>query len=214
MKIISFTSKTSESVQRLMKALGHQEEKALKYGCGVSKLEQYQFFQDHNLPAIEWTTTKTIARAWQKAGHEVMCRKTIKGQTGSGISVCGPNDELPDAKVYTKYISHKREFRVNLLQGKVINVREKVRDAGRPKGDFHVRNYDNGYTTAKCKTWPKQIVAMAEQASKVTESDFAGVDIGYNEAKDFAFLIEVNSGPSIEGSSVQEFAAAIKKLEV
>ena len=71
---------------------------------------------------------------------------------------------------------------------------------------------ENGFTTAKCVNYPKKIVELAEKASKCTESNFAGVDIGYNEYTDNVFLIEVNSGPAIEGSSVNDFVAAIKKL--
>lgn len=208
--IVSHTTLPSESVGRLQEALGVPDMLTFHYGKGVSKWEQYKFFEDQELPALEYTDDIGVAEKWLEQGHTVMARTKIKGQAGSGIVVLKPGcEELLDAKIYTKYISHKREFRVNLFQHKLVNVREKLRKIG-TKGDFHIRNLANGYTTAKCTSYPEEIVALAEKASAVSNSDFIGVDIGYNEAKAYAFVIEVNSGPSIEGSSVQDFVEAIK----
>jgi hypothetical protein len=214
MHIISHTNKPSESVRRLLEAFG-KEDKVLNYGCGVDKLTQYKYFKENNIPAVEFTESLDEALEWSLQGHTVMARTKTKGQTGSGIFVCLPQVDAFDfaepVKVFTKYISHKREFRVNLFKGKLVNVREKKKKIGFKGGDFHIRNLANGYTTAKCSSYPNQIVDIAKQASLCSPSDFIGVDIGYNELKDFAFVIEVNSGPSIEGSSVQDFVEAIKK---
>lgn len=214
MHIISHTSKPSESVKRLLEAFG-KEDKVLNYGCGVDKLTQYKYFKENNIPAVEFTESLDEALEWSLQGHTVMARTKTKGQTGSGIFVCLPQVDAFDfaepVKVFTKYISHKREFRVNLFKGELVNVREKKKKTGFKGGDFHIRNLANGYTTAKCSSYPNQIVDIAKQASLCSSSDLIGVDIGYNELKDFAFVIEVNSGPSIEGSSVQDFVEAIKK---
>lgn len=214
MHIISHTSKPSESVKRLLEAFG-KEDKVLNYGCGVDKLTQYKYFKENNIPAVEFTESLEKALEWSLQGHTVMARTKTKGQTGSGIFVCLPQVEAftftEPVKVFTKYISHKREFRVNLFKGGLVNVREKKKKISFKGGDFHIRNLANGYTTAKCYSYPNQIVDIARQASLCSSSDFIGVDIGYNELKDFAFVIEVNSGPSIEGSSVQDFVEVIKK---
>lgn len=212
MHILSHTTKPSESVKRLLEALS-KEDTTLNYGCGVDKITQYEFLKEHGIPSIEFTTDRDLAQEWLSSGHTVMVREKIKGQTGSGIIVAKPGTDTPlseDAKVFTKYISHKREFRVNLFKNKLVNVREKKKKLGFKGGDFHIRNLANGYTTAKCADYPSSIVGIAEKASLCSKSSFVGVDVGYNELKDFAFVIEVNSGPSIEGSSVQDFVKAIK----
>lgn len=216
MHIISHTTKKSESVSRLLEAL-KQEDAALNYGCGIDKITQYEFFKERGIPSIEFTIDYDTAQGWLSSGYTVMARNKIKGQTGSGVVVVKPDTKtcLPeDVKVFTKYISHKREFRINLFKHKLVNVREKKKLKGFIGGDFHIRNIANGYTTAKCSSYPQQIVELAEKASLCSESDFIGVDIGYNELKDFAFVIEVNSGPSIEGGSVQDFVKAIKTYAI
>ncbi len=215
-QIVSHTSVPSESVARLMDALGSKEEpNTLHYGKGVDKITQYTFFKEHDLPHIPWSTDLAVARKWQQEGGTIMCRARIKGQTGTGIVVATPVDELVAAKVYTLYVSHKREFRVNVLRGKVVNIREKLRMAD-TTGDFHIRNQENGYTTAHCRPLSNimraNMYALAESASAVSDSDIVGVDIGLNEAKEYPFLIEVNSGPTIEGSTLREMTVAIKAL--
>ena len=132
MNIISHTSKASESVKRLQQALGHKEE-GLHYGNGISKIEQYQYFTHNKLSAVPWTDDHKVAQKWHKEGKTLMCRTTIMGQEGHGLLVCLPEDPLPKAKVYTEYLKHKREFRVNLLCNKLVNVREKKL---RPKADY------------------------------------------------------------------------------
>lgn len=77
-----------------------------------------------------------------------------------------------------------------------------------------IRNKANGFITTHCKPMSEELTSRvkdwAVQASMVSDSDFIGVDIGYNQFKDLVFVLEVNSGPSIEGSSVNEFVGAIK----
>jgi hypothetical protein len=206
-EIISHTSKPSESVARLRKTLGQTAPKALQYGISVSKIEQYQFFKDNNIPHPQWSINKEEALQWQKEGDVVLARTTIKGQTGSGIIVVLPADVMPDAKVYTKYTKKKREFRVNIFQNKVVNLREKLKQT--KEGLPYIRNKANGYTTAHCKPMTNALKSLLEktalEARKVSPSDFVGVDICYNEFYNKVFVLEVNGGPSIEGSSVQEY---------
>lgn len=217
-QIISHTSLPSESVGRLLKALKQTAPVSFHYGKGVNKLEQYKFFKKKKLEHPEWTEDNEIANQWLAAGETVMARKRIKGQTGAGIVVLKPGPGSSDLvmkdeyKVFTKYIKKKREFRVNLFKHQFVNMREKVR-ATTASTDSHIRNSANGYTTTHCRPMPEalrqRIIALAVAAAPVSESDFIGVDICYNEYKDLVFLLEVNSGPSIEGSSVNDFVKAM-----
>ena len=204
--IISYTTKVSESVQRLQEALSARIPH-YRYGCGVDKLQQYQFFKDNNIFHPRWTTDKEEAASW---GTVVMARSSVRGQRGSGLQVVMGGQQLPDAAIYTEYLPHKREFRVNLFKDRVVSIREKVRQRG-VTGDFHIRNQANGYITTHCRPdAPRTLLGdVSLAARKVSGSDFVGVDIGYNEYYNRAFVIEVNSGPSIEGSSVALFVEAI-----
>lgn len=210
-QILSHTSKPSESVGRLLEALG-QQTTVFNYGCGVDKITQYQYFKDNNIPHPEWTIKKEDAKLWQTKGHVVIARERIKSQSGGGVHVVEPGQEIPDAKVYTRYEKKKREFRVNIFKDGVVNMREKVKQ--KKEGSSFIRNTANGYTTTHCRPMTdklrNQLKEIALKARAVSKSDFIGVDIAYNEYYDKLFVLEVNSGPSIEGSSVQEFVKAMQ----
>jgi len=212
-EIISHTSKPSESVIRLRAALHQDQPEALHYGQGVDKLTQYQYFKDKGLPHPPWSIKKEEALAWQQEGHTILARQTIKGQTGSGIVVVTPEDVLPDAKVYTQYVKKKREFRVNIFKDVVVNLREKLKQ--KQGTSSFIRNKANGYTTTHCKPMSPELEtslkALAMEAREISPSDFVGVDLIYNEFYNKLYILEVNGGPSIEGSSVQDFIKAMGK---
>ena len=209
-QIISHTSSPSESLQRIHAKL-NQHITALHYGKSVSKLVQYQYFKDKGINHPEWSINIEDALKWQKEGDVVIVRTKVKGQCGSGIVIVEPGMEMPDGKVFTRYIKKKREFRVNLFKHKLVNVREKVRVSS--EGSSYIRNRENGYSTVKCKVPPPDgVVELAITAAAVSDSDFIGVDIGYNQHYNKLFVLEVNSGPAIEGSSVDEFVQQILKV--
>lgn len=211
-QIVSHTSSPSESVERLNEKLGttNTDIVVFHYGKGVNKLKQYEFFRDNDIPHAPFSTKIEDAQKWLKQGHAVVCREFIKGQGGHGLHVAGSLDELVESKVYTKYLKKKREFRVNLFKHKVVNIREKIGKAGK----WNICTQENGFTTTFAKTPISNetyLRSIAEQASYVSPSDFIGVDVGYNQFYDEYFVLEVNSGPSIEGQSVGEFVQVMKE---
>jgi glutathione synthase/RimK-type ligase-like ATP-grasp enzyme len=113
--------------------------------------------------------------------------------------------------VYTLYRKKKKEFRVHVFQDQVVAVLEKRRKKG-TTGDTKIRNTANGYVFCREDvTEPEGIRELALKASKVTSSDFKGVDIGYNEKLNQLFVIEVNSAPGMEGTTINDYIEAILK---
>lgn len=211
-QIVDHNKTPSESVARLNEVLGVQPTVQLHYGKAVDKIAQYEFFKAQGLPHPEWSINWQDAEKWLENGHTVVCREKVKSAKGDGVFLVTPGNDLVDAQVYCKYQKKKREFRVNLFKHKVVNIREKKRKAG-AEGNTNIWSPNNGYfTTHVQQTIPSVEVLkeLAEKASIVSESDFNGVDIIYNQTLNKFFVLEVNSGPAIEGSSVDEFAAAIK----
>lgn len=181
----------------------------LVYGDQRDKIHQYQWFKDHSISALEFTTEIEVARKWAKKAV-VVCRKLLRASEGKGIVVATTPEEVVEAPVYTKYIPKKKEFRVHIFKDQVVNVLEKRRKVGVYDGEARIRNCANGYVFCSGGvTEPDGLRALALSASKVTNSHFKGVDIGYNEKKNQLFVIEVNSAPGIEGSNVDKYIAAI-----
>lgn len=183
----------------------------LKYGHSVDKLTQYRWFEQQGLSALEFTTEKSVAQQWLSGGCTVFGRQYLNSSCGKGIVVVDPGGQLPNVPVYTKYKKKKREFRVHIFQDRIVAVTEKRRRANFDgERDTKVRNLANGYVFCQTvENEPEGLRALALQASKVSPSDFKGVDVGYNEKKNELFIIEVNSAPGIQGSNVNAYVQAI-----
>ena len=181
------------------------------YGGGVDKISQYKYFTQNEIPCLEWTVNSDQADAWLAHGHTVFGRSLLKSSCGKGIVVIEPGQPIPEVPVYAKYAKKKREFRVHVFKGQVVAVVEKKRKAGwEGQRDTKIRNLANGYVFVQnVQNEPEGVRELAIRASKVSNSDFAGVDIGYNEQKDQLFVIEVNSAPGITGSNIGAYVETI-----
>ena len=184
----------------------------LLYGDCVDKLKQYQWFASNSIPSFPFTTNPEDVKLWLAEGATAFGRTLTLSSEGKGIVVIEPSTQnIPHAPVYTKYLPKKKEFRVHLFKGKVVCVLEKRRKKG-TTGETKIRNTANGYVFCRENVEePIGIRELAEKACLVTKSDFAGVDIGYNVKKDQLFVIEVNSAPGFEGTTVKNYANAIIK---
>lgn len=183
------------------------------YGDQKDKTFQYRWFQEQGLPALCFTTSQEEAASWVANGETVMARCLTRASEGRGIVVLEQGVPWVVAPVYTRYIPKKREFRAHVFKDQVVTILEKRRKVGVYNGNSKVRNTANGYVFCSSNIIePDGLRALALAASKVTNSDFKGVDIGYNEKKNQLFVIEVNSAPGIEGSNVDKYVEAICSL--
>ena len=185
------------------------------YGQGVDKLTQYKWFKEQGLSALKFTTsTQVVQDEWLCQGKTVFGRKLLTSSCGKGIVVMEPNSPIDEhCPVYTLYKKKKREFRVHVFKHKVVSIVEKKRRAGfEGNRDTKIRNLANGYVFCQTvENIPPGLAELAEKASYVCQSDFAGVDVGLNEKNNDLFIIEVNSAPGIEGANVEKYTNEILK---
>lgn len=187
----------------------------VRYGHSVDKLTQYRWFQEQGLSALEFTTDSAVAKQWVDSGDTVFGRRLLNASCGAGIIVFEPNGNVGGAPnncpVYTRYKKKKREFRVHIYKDQVVAVTEKRKRAGfEGERDTKIRNLANGYVFCQTvENEPAGLRALALAASRVTQSDFKGVDVGFNERNNDLFVIEVNSAPGIQGSNVDAYVSKI-----
>ena len=186
----------------------------LVYGDCKDKLFQYEWFRATEVPALSFTTSVKECEQWLKEGQTVFARTLTRASEGKGIVVLeGEQVPVVPARVYTLYRKKKKEFRVHIFKDRVVHVLEK-----RKKKEFNgevntkIRNTANGYVfCSENVVEPEGIRELALKAAKVTNSDFKGVDIGFNEKLNELFVIEVNSCPGIEGSNINRYIEVICK---
>lgn len=195
-----------------------------RWGAASNKLGQYEWFKSHGLSSLEFTTEQAQAGAWFNAGMAVVGRKLLESYEGKGIVMFDPEKGSPTkedvlaCKVFTKFIPKNREFRVHMFKGEpVIILEKKKKTEWEGPTSKYIFNTEHGYVFCQhdlelSPTLTGAIHFLAKKASGVNNSDFQGVDIGYDEAHTGKlFVIEVNSAPGIEGSNVGRYCDAIQK---
>ena len=222
--VIVPANRKSRSVKELAKTLsnkvGHKVYRVLPdrvrrripfvLNAGTDKLTQLTLFKQNDIPCPEFTTDRATAVAWLADGA-VMCRKLLRSSEGKGIVVADTADKVVDAPLYTKYFKKKREFRVHVLNGNVIDVQEKRKrkDHGGER-DTHVRNLANGYVFCRGDiVEPTGLRQVAAKAATVLGYTVGAVDVAYNEHYDKLCVLEVNACPGMQGSTLENYANGI-----
>lgn len=189
----------------------------ISVAIGKNKLKTFMCLKTNGVSTPDWTTDKNVAKAWLVDGFSVVCRASLTGLGGQDIKIIDPpvNNllDIPTSLLYTKYVKKLEEWRVHIFRGKMISYAKKVK----PKeytgtmGDTRIKSHLNGFLFSKQAGPPRQdIVNEATKAVQACGLDFGGVDIIWNEHLSRAFVLEINTAPGLEGSSLQAYATAIK----
>jgi glutathione synthase/RimK-type ligase-like ATP-grasp enzyme len=178
---------------------------------GTDKLTQFQRFHEHSVACPEFTTSIDTAREWARDGNVVVCRTLLRGSEGRGIVLAETPEQVVAAPLYTKYIKKKKEFRVHVFNGEVIDVQEKrKRKEYEGERDTRVRNTANGYVFCRDGiSEPDSLRAISISAVQALGYQLGAVDVGFNERDNRAFVLEVNATPGMEGTTLQKYASAI-----
>jgi glutathione synthase/RimK-type ligase-like ATP-grasp enzyme len=184
---------------------------AFHFREGTDKLTQFRRFHEAGVTAPDFTTDIAAARQWCGEGHAVVCRTLLRGSEGRGIVVAEEAGGLVQAPLYTKYVKKKREYRVHVFNGQVIDVQEKrKRRDFTDQRDTRIRNVANGYVFCRDGiTEPEGMRQLALDACNAVGYSLGAVDIGYNERDNRAFVLEVNSTPGMEGTTLEKYSDAI-----
>lgn len=150
----------------------------------------------------DFTTDKTQV---QGSKDIWLARTKVKGSEGEGIIVIRPGDIVPDAKLYTKYVPKRDEFRIHIAFGKLLFLQQKKKINGKEqtKDERLVRNYKNGWIFAiKDISAPHELIDEAEKAVSSIGLHFGAVDcmMGKNDNK--PYVLEVNTAPALESPSL------------
>lgn len=178
---------------------------------GTDKLTQFTLFQQAGVACPEWTTSIDTARQWITEGNTVVCRRLLRASEGRGIVIAETADQLVPAPLYTKYVKKKKEYRVHVFSGKVIDVQEKRKRKGFEEERNHkVRNLANGYVFCRDNiTEPGGLRPLAVAATTALKYNIGAVDIAYNEKGNRLVVLEVNANPGMQGTTLNNYAVNI-----
>jgi len=186
-------------------------------GTCSNKLSFFQLMNEGGPRIPAWTGSLDTVRQWIVEGHKVMARTVLQGHSGEGIIILEMNKPMPegleDCRLFTKYVKKKDEYRVHIVDGEIIDfARKALRNDVEPSPEkFLIRNYDNGFIYAREDVvLPEDVKVQALLAMEKSNLVFGAVDVIYNKSQDQAYVLEINSAPGMEGSTVTNYANALR----
>ena len=174
-----------------------------------NKLDTFHVLDIEGVSIPEYTEDKSVAQSWDGV---VVCRKTVTGQEGQGIVIATNPDEIVDAPLYTKHVRHKHEFRVHVFKGSVIDFTQKKKRSDVEVNPFVRNSAGNWVFCREGVVLPDDVAEQAVKAVNALGLDFGAVDVAYREREDKAFILEINSAPGLEGTTLARYTEAFKSL--
>lgn len=165
-----------------------------------------------------FTAREEAIQALEQSNGIIITRTILKGNSGQGIVVCSNPDELPEARLYTQYVKKQDEYRVHVAQGKVIDVQRKARKSDVPDSEVNwkIRNLAGGFIYAReglsLDTVPMGVIQQSVNATKALNLDFGAVDVIWNAHQSKSYVLEVNTAPGLEGTTLQRYKQALSQM--
>jgi glutathione synthase/RimK-type ligase-like ATP-grasp enzyme len=139
----------------------------------------------------------------------------LNSHSGRGIIINNPTEStnLVRAPLYVKYKKKKKEFRVHVFNGQVIDLAEKRRFRQERRDESFVgliRNHGNGW--AFCRdaiVEPTGLRELAIQSVAALGLHFGACDIIWNEKENKCYSLEVNTAPGLQGTTLERYSQAI-----
>lgn len=138
-------------------------------------------------------------------------RTKLQGSCGEGIVEILSDDDLQRENregLFVEYIKKKFEFRIHVGDGKVIDRQQKKKrnDVDLEDINWRIRSHANGFVFARSDiSVPKCVDEQALAAMEVIGLDFGAVDVIYNQHHKKAYVLEINTAPGLEGSTVLSY---------
>lgn len=189
-------------------------------GLAGNKLTTFSLLEQAGVPTPEWTPTRTTAHKWLTDGERVFARKLLNSHSGKGIVNLFEGkdypwilDEVPEAPLYVKYIQKSAEYRVHVVDQKVVCVQQKKRRKGMEPLNKYIRSWHNGYVFVKQGVdLPKETLDIATRAVAAVRLDFGAVDIIIGKKDNKPYVLEVNTAPGLDNGTAADYAAALEEM--
>jgi len=187
-----------------------------------NKKSFFDLMKQHGVSHPDYTTEVGEALSWAADG--LVFGRNKHGHSGNDISKSTEylefgNSDFLTKEFWVKYIPKKHEYRVHIFQGDIIDFQRKALrktdshgvDIDTDNVDFTIRNLSNGFVFIRQDVeLPDDVRDQSLKAFKATGLDFGAIDVIYQEKTKKAYVLEVNTAPGLEGSTVENYVNAIK----
>lgn len=185
-----------------------------------NKLTAFQIMHAAGVKVPEFTVHDwQTGRAWAIADGVAVARNMLRASGGRGIELMRrenmDNTEyvrgmFAHTPLFVRYIKKTDEYRVHVVNDNVIDVQRKMKRNG-VEADYQIRNHSNGWVFGREGVQPPpEVIAEAKAAVSAFDLQFGAVDVIWNRNRG-AYVLEVNTAPGIEGSTVQSYKRAFEE---
>jgi glutathione synthase/RimK-type ligase-like ATP-grasp enzyme len=154
------------------------------------------------------TNNREQANHWLKKGISVVCRHLLRASGGKGIQIVNPDDDVgvPAAPLYVQYVKKQHEYRVHIKGNKIFDIQQKRRKLDNENPNYQVRNHENGWVFCRDDlSYRDDLLDIAVASVGKFGLDFGAVDVIYNEHYDKHYVLEVNTAPGLEGTTLNKY---------
>jgi len=167
----------------------------------------------NNIPTVIFLPKNTYTEG------VVLVRSILSSYGGKGITICKNIEEVNSAEGHwmSPFIKFNNEYRVHVFNGKITRVQKKIRREEEQE-EYPIRNFSRGYFFSVRTTlentgdrFPKLIDFVDSVVSLLPEKHFCGLDLGYSRELGSYVVIENNSAPGFEESTMYLYASEFAK---
>lgn len=178
-----------------------------------NKLNTLRVLTSEGVSTLEFTRDSNEAKRWIDQGEFVYARTVLDGHSGAGIAIMNSiTGFTTTAPLYTKGVIGASEYRVHVFNRKAIDIQKKKRRAEN-ESDGLIKNLDNGWVFCRENiTAPKSVYDTAIKAVSTLGLDFGAVDIIWSTSHNKSIVLEVNTAPGLEGTTLDRYAEAIRSV--
>ncbi len=156
----------------------------------------------------EYTTDPEVAKEWPTC----VSRTLLRASEGRGIVITQEGEEPPEAPLYVRYVKKQREYRIHVMDNEVIDIQRKIRDPDREPDNWQIRNHSNGFIFVRNTQQPMdESKKAAVDVINYFELEFGAVDLIETESGK-TFVLEVNTAPGLEGTTLTKYGDAFRQL--
>ena len=181
----------------------------------VNKRKSLITLRNAGVPVPVFHTDIESAAEASDEGKVLFARMSLTSNSGRGIVVVQPEDDLPEAPLYTEFFDKVKEYRVHVGGGQIFDFQAKLKRNGAENPDPYIYNYALGGRVF-CRGGVEISDRVRQASIAAVEAlglDFGAVDIG-EDAEGNVAVFEVNCAPSLEGQTLTNYIEMLGRLNI
>lgn len=170
-----------------------------------NKIRTFEMLKSKNVSIPKYTTDSNEAMSWINDKDFVYGRKRVDSSQGDGIIILTQDEPWQNCPLYTQAIQKAYEYRVHIFKDRVFDFAKKRKKLEGEANPF-IKNHSNGWVFCReGEVLPDLVKKECIKAIQALGLDFGALDVLYREKENKAWILEVNTAPGLEGTTLDKY---------